>query len=114
MYDYLEIGPVPYGEDCEQLGPNYDGEHARAECRAFIGQLRRTFGPEPEGARLVARSNPHDFGTYHEVAVKFDENSEAATEYAFKIEGDTPEYWDDEAKAELALWKDLRVGQTFD
>ena len=52
MRDYIDIGATPASENCEQLGPNYDPQRARAECRAFIAQLRRQFGPEPEGAQL--------------------------------------------------------------
>ena len=77
---------------------------ARKECRAFIGQLRRQFGVEPtDSTRLIVKSNPHDFGTYHEVAVCFDEDDEAAVEYAYKLEGSLPEYWDDEARVELGI-----------
>ena len=103
MRDYMELSCTPAAEDCEQLGPNYNPLRAKAECRAFINQLRRTFGPEPEGARLIVKSNPHDFGNYLEVQCVYDEDDEAATEYAYKCESDMPMTWDDEAKAELAL-----------
>lgn len=106
-YDYVDIGPTPASEDCEQLGPNYNPNKARAECKAFINQIRRERGEEPFGARLTIKSNPHDFGTYLEVVCKFDENNEEAAEYAFSCEC-TAEYWDDEAKAELAAWERLQ------
>jgi hypothetical protein len=102
MIDYVEIGSTPAEEDCEQLGPNYDPEQARLECRTFIGQLRRQFGEEPAGARLVVKSNPHDFGTYLEVAVKFSDENEEAAEYAFKLESESPAQWDDAALIELS------------
>jgi len=35
MIDYLELGPSPCDEDCEQLGANYDPARARLECRAL-------------------------------------------------------------------------------
>ena len=96
----ISIGAVPSGEDCEQLGPNYNPTKARRECQAFIDQLRRHFGEEPFGARFRISSNPHDFGTYYEVECRFDENNEEAAEYAFAAE-DCPEYWDAEALAYL-------------
>ncbi len=102
--DYIEIGPVPSDESCEQVGTSdYDLMRARAECRAFIGQIRRDLGVEPEGAKLIIRSNPHDFGTYYEVAVRFSEDSEDAVNYAFRVESDAPVTWDAEARKELGL-----------
>jgi len=105
MRDCIEIGPTPSGEDCEQLGPNYDRLKARKECKAFENQLRRAF-PELNGNEKTwtrIRSENHDFGTYYEVAVSFDSNDEDSIELAFRIESESPEYWDAEAKAELGL-----------
>lgn len=102
MREYLEIGATPAEEDCEQLGPNYDPQRARAECRAFIAQLRRQFGPEPEGAQLRIKSNPHDFGTYLEVACYYEDTNEEAANYAFDCEGKAWTEWDKQAKQELA------------
>lgn len=99
--DYLELSPTPVGESCEQLGPDYSRTRAMAECRAFLRQLRRLFGDEPEGARLSVSSNPHDFGTYHEVRVSYDEDSREAIDYAFRLEGNLPESWDRQALEEL-------------
>jgi hypothetical protein len=103
MTETLELGPTPTDEACEQLGPNYDPAQAVKECRAFVAQLRRVFGPEPYGARLVVTSNPHDFGTYREVGVKFDGDIDGAADYAYKIEGQTPERWDEAAMFDLGL-----------
>jgi len=103
MKDKLELTCVPCNEECEQVGTaGYNPRKAKAECRAFINQLRRVFGSEPEGARLYVASNPHDFGTYNEVTIVFDADLEGTVEYAYKIEGDLPEEWDAEAIAELA------------
>ena len=103
MYDYLEIGPTPCDEPCQQVGtPSYDPSLARRECQAFAKQLRRQFGEEPEGARIMVKANSHDFGTYHDVVVKFDASNNAAIAYAFKVEGECPAEWDETAKLELA------------
>lgn len=101
--DYINIGPSPCGEDCAQLGSDGYAEKARKECNAFREQLRRQFGPEPEGAELRVKGERHDFGTYYEVVCYFWDNNEKAMEYAFKLEGETPELWDAEAKAALGL-----------
>jgi hypothetical protein len=101
VFDTLSIGPVPSSEACESLGDNYNAIKARQECLAFIRQIRRQFGREPYGASLVITRNSHDFGTYLEVGVKYKEGNEAATKYAFKVEGEMPEEWDEEAKMDL-------------
>ena len=99
MKDELSIGSTPAAESCEQVGmPSYNRAKAIAECELFAQQLRREFGEEPEGARIFVKSNSHDFGSYHEVNVRFDDDNPAAIEYAFNIEANTPEYWDATAK----------------
>ena len=94
MIDYLEIGPVPCEEDCQQVGTeSYSPVAAREECHRFIRAIRTTVGHEPQGAWLTVRSNPHDFGTYYEVAVKYDDNYPEAFEYALRVESDAPTRW---------------------
>ena len=92
-YDWLEIGGTPADEKCEQCGPLYDARHAKKECRAFQEAIEKKLGPPPEGAFFKIRSNPHDFGTYHELAVYFDPSNEEAQSYAYKVESDAPTTW---------------------
>lgn len=101
--NYLEVGSVPHGEECAQVGADNYRERAIMESNAFIGQLRRKFGMEPEGAVLAIKAFNHDMGTYHEVVVWYDENKPGSVAYAFKIENDVPEYWDKEAKSMLDM-----------
>ena len=84
--DIVYIGPVPCNEDCQQVGPGYDSAAARAECQRYISDLRRHYGAEPEGARLSIKSEPHDFGSYLEVVCRYDDENEAAVNYAFRVE----------------------------
>ena len=109
MKDDLYIGSAPAGEDCAQLGREGYTERAWRECRALIGQLRRTFGPEPPGVRLYVRHNPHDFGTYLSVNAEFDPEDELGVTYAFRLESELPESWDDEAKAYLNLHAETKA-----
>ena len=105
MRDYLELCSVPINEPCASVGqPDYS-RRARLECRAFINQLERAF-PEAMDAGLYFRTkaNGHDFGTYYEVQVIYDDDDEIQTEWAFVIEGTLPEYWDADARAELAAY----------
>ena len=78
MMDYLNIGPAPWSEDCAQVGAENYRERSQRECRAFIHQLRRVAGLEPPGAQLVIKSFPHDFGAYHEVCCRYNEENEPA------------------------------------
>lgn len=100
-YDYLNIGCTPCEEECEQLGPNYNPAKARAECEVFRRQLRRVCGEEPDGATLIIKSFPHDYGTYMEVCCRFISENEKAVEYALRCEGQTPIEWDSQAREEL-------------
>lgn len=94
MIDYLELGPSPCDEDCAQVGDDNYEQKARAECQSFISLLRKTFGNEPEGAKLIIKSNPHDYGRYYEVAVKFDDNFPKSIDYAFNVENNAPTNWE--------------------
>lgn len=97
MRDYLTIGSAPAGEDCVQVDSRADYSAAmRAECKRFQSLLTRAF-PAPAGSsgRIAVKSFPHDFGPYLEVCAVYDDQDEAAAEWAFTIESDCPETWDD-------------------
>lgn len=105
MPDQLTLCEAPYDVSCAQFGtPNY-AERAQAECRAYIGQLRRLFktahGTEPP-CGLEVRSNTHDFGVYYDVAASY--TGPAALEAALWLDSNLPSDWDHEAATELGLW----------
>lgn len=94
--DYLTLGSTPTAEPCAQVGqPDYM-ERTLQEGKRFIRQLIKQFGEPPEGASLRLKGFPHDFGTYHEVVVWYDDDYPKAVDYAFLLEAETPEYWDPE------------------
>jgi hypothetical protein len=96
--DYLEIGPTPYGEDCQQVGmPGYSAQRAREECQAFANQLKRIW---PDGDFRVVL-NRHDFGSYYDVFAYY--SNEHEQNIAFEAESNTPEFWDREAQIELGI-----------
>ena len=74
-------------------GKLVDATKAKDECRRFIKLLRDKLGVEPDGASLVIKANQHDFGTYYEVACKFDMNNKVAVDWAFNIETNLPLRW---------------------
>ena len=94
MKDYLSIGPTPASESCQQLGsPNYDEGMAIEECHKFIKRIREVCGPEKGLSRLVVKRNDHDFGTYYDVNVRFDDEDEEGMDYAYFVESNAPETW---------------------
>jgi hypothetical protein len=105
MRDWIDIGSSPPAEACAQLGSDGYWEEAKREGRAYIELLRRALGPEPVGANLSIRSNPHDFGSYLSVVCYFETESSEATDYALRCEAEGPEEWDDIAREELPRGK---------
>lgn len=98
--DYLMIGATPCDEPCAQVGQEDYGQQSRLECKALIAQLERAYpyaGPEGT-AWLYTKANPHDFGTYYEVAVKYDEECKQACDWAYLLEESLPERWDEQAR----------------
>jgi hypothetical protein len=106
MKESISIGSSPYGEDCVQLGSDDYYQKSKNKILVYKEQLIREFGEPPFGCILYIESNPHDFGTYHELACKYDPSIEEAVEYAFKLEGEGPEFWDE---ISLARLKELGV-----
>ncbi|MFA7219247.1 MAG: hypothetical protein WC119_01925 [Synergistaceae bacterium] len=93
--DRIELGPTPPDEDCAQVGTDNYRERAMEECRRYIELIRQKLGVEPEGARLKITSNPHDFGTYYEVACEYNDQFQRSVDYAFACESDGPQTWGD-------------------
>lgn len=100
-FEELEIGPTPNAEPCAQVGTDNYLVLSKMELRAYINQLKRMFPNMPDGVYYRITSNPHDFGTYHEVAIKFPEDDDAAVEYAYNVENNSPSNWDQQARDEL-------------
>lgn len=99
MRDFIDIGSAPAEEDCVSVSRDVDYLPAmRAECLRFIELIRKTLGPEPEGAHLAVKSNPHDFGTYYEVVCYFQDDDDEARKYAFRCQDDAPATWDAKPK----------------
>jgi hypothetical protein len=92
--DQLDIGCSPYEEDCVQVGTENYLERAKEECTRYISLLRELFGDEKEhNCSYKITHNPHDFGTYLDVAIRYDENDEESIAFAFFIEENSPARW---------------------
>ena len=97
MREHMEIGSSPCDEPCVSVSRDVDYLPAmRAECLRFIELIRKKLGPEPPGARLAVKSNPHDFGVYLECVCYFDDIYEEAVHYAYLCESEAPRTWQDD------------------
>lgn len=102
MLETLELGTTtPYDEPCAQLGSEGYYTKARQEIRAFTGQLLRSTGQPPAGARFKTLHCPHDFGTYLDLALVYNEDDEEHVEWMLKVESLIPDKWDQTAIGEL-------------
>lgn len=102
MRDYMSIGPSPCEEDCAQLGSEGYYERMKEETKRYKEQLERRFPNLPEGVRFVVKAFEHDFGTYHEVCVVYDDSKEDQVKAAYFIEGNSPATWND---TEILKWR---------
>ena len=93
MRAYIELGSTPAEEDCAQVGwENYD-TLSMIETKVYKEQLKRTF-KLIGGMSFSIKSFPHDFGSYKEVVVNYDDANEQEVDLAFEIENNQPGKWD--------------------
>lgn len=96
-----EFETTPLDEQCAQLGNENYSRDSILECRVLQRQLIRQFGEPPEGSCFYRKSSAHDFGAYHELVFKFDEDNEEHMTYFLRVDKGFPYEWDDEAFKEL-------------
>jgi hypothetical protein len=98
MRDRFELGTtVPHDEPCSQVGSEGYLKNSRLEAQALKALLLRTLPPPPEGTAIRVIECPHDFGTYLDLAVTYDDENEESTDWMLKAESGVPANWDDEA-----------------
>jgi hypothetical protein len=107
MLDCMYLGSAPWDEDCVQVDPRVDYLPAlRAECKRYLELLEKKFTSKPEGCSFVIKNQIHEFGTYCEVCVLYNDNDEDETNFAFFVEGNSPGKWDDETELDHRKPKD--------
>ncbi|WP_199183719.1 hypothetical protein [Novosphingobium sp. HII-3] len=92
----VDIGAVPYNEDCAQLGQtqNFDTIN-QMEVRLYRAAIIAVHGVPPEGVTLRSKANRHDFGTYRELVAEITDAAQddpVATEYINKVEDGVPSW----------------------
>lgn len=105
--EYMELGPTPCDEKCAQVGDINFRENANKEMKAYIRQLERMF-PDyvKHGIYFDKKWFSHDFGSYGEVCIYWNNDNEEARNYAYYCEQNTPSNWDEEARKELGIEND--------
>lgn len=99
MRDYLTLGTTPADEECAQVGTADYWEKTKAEARRYKAGLERYFKQQLDDpdtlVYLTLKSFPHDFGTYHELCVIYNDADEKEIEAAFEIENNLPSTWEE-------------------
>lgn len=103
MREEFELATTtPHDEPCAQVGqPNFQ-MLSKIEARVLIGQLERIHGPASDHrAFFKVISCPHEFGTYSDVAVVYNDDFEESENYMLAVENGIPDRWDETAIKEL-------------
>jgi hypothetical protein len=109
MRDYIELATtVPSDEPCAQVGSDNYGRNSRLEAETFRDQIHRAFGDPPPGTNIRIKSCPHDFGSYLDLQIAYDDDEDDSCGWTFEVEGNLPERWD-----EIALKKLKEDGYEF-
>jgi hypothetical protein len=98
MKNFEVVGSSPIGADCVQVERGGDYLEAMLkECGRYKAMLEKMF-PPAHGCRFSVKTFEHDFGTYAEVVVNYDDSNEAAEEFALNVINNQPETWEGEAQ----------------
>lgn len=100
--DYIELGPVPLNEPCQQVGgKGYSEDKALLECHRYRRLLLKTFPHFQLNVQYKIQWTRHDFGRYCEVVLFYDEEDERCVDYAFYVENNQPEEWERDENGEV-------------
>jgi len=98
--DYIELGSAPYEEDCVQVSRTKDYiEDMSKECKQYKEMLMKRFPiPDAIHAWFNIKGFEHDYGTYYEVVIKYNEE---ASDFANFVENNLPATWNDKEVLEF-------------
>jgi hypothetical protein len=99
MRDYLMLGPTPYEEPCCQVGKS-SSKMMMLETMAFCRQLKDLLAKQFTEVKVEVKPKreEHEFGSYYQAAVYYEEDDKEAVDQAFWLENNTPENWSDNVK----------------
>ena len=105
----LPVGFGPAAEPMPELAEFTSAFANWQKCRAWLRQLRRAFGPEPRGCRLMIAQRDFAGGAaLYAVVLRFPRSGpasvrEVAHDYAARLQDEAPRQWDRAAAEELGL-----------
>jgi len=100
-------GTTPANEPCIMVSRDDDYfTKMKAEALVFKRQLERAFPDPPDGVYFAVKSNSHEFGSYLDICVVYDDSDEEQMNFAYSVEDTAPAEWDEQARAELACIAD--------
>ena len=96
MRDYITLGSTPYSEECAQVGSIDYYDKVYPEMKKYI-ELLNTIFPEVKkyNCTFIFKEFEHDFGTYHEVVIIYDDDDVNSLNYAYFVSDEIPETWND-------------------
>jgi hypothetical protein len=102
MKDRIELGfTTPHGEPCAQVGTENYESNSLIEGKVMINQIIRQVGQPIGTCRFSIIKCPHDFGTYHDIAIRFEDERPEETNYVERVQNLDLENWDEIAIQEL-------------
>ena len=101
--EFVDLGSAPAAEASVGSRGKRDWKCTYRQCRAYVGQLRRIFGPAPSGAGFSIRCQRHRQMLRLYVVCWYDADDEPAVDYAFRCAVAVPAFWDDLAITEREL-----------
>lgn len=102
MRDQFELSTtVPHEESCVQIGEENYSKWSRLEAYTLIDQLTRLLGEPPSLTFFKVIPCSHDFGTYYDVAIVYDDEEEESEAYMLRVESELPYNWDEESRRKL-------------
>lgn len=97
MANYIEVGSAPFDEECVYVTDKkpYIREMLH-ECIRYKSYLEKLFSEQmPDGCEFGIKMFPHDFGSYYEVVIYFDDEIEEQCDFAYMVEDNLPEKWEE-------------------
>lgn len=97
MRDFITFDTAPVDENSIQVNPktNYLPE-MRIEARKYAEFLQKRFPEYMEyDCNFSIKSQQHDFGTYYETVIYFNDKNEKSISFAFFVERNLPKKWAD-------------------
>ena len=98
MKDFIGLGSAPCEEDCVQVSKEFDYmSKMKKECNRFKLDIEKYFEDliKESGVVIIIKTFPHDFGSYCDVGISFNNVNKNQYKAALKIEEKCPTTWEE-------------------